>query len=190
MTACEICLKNIIQKGDVLVKKIFCFVMTAFLLATSTVYAAEWRSLGIPMRNGSDALIRQYYAVDRLEVLSNEKKDEMHCIYFWRKEIYSRPEDGKGQVNYRIYLSRIDTKEKPWVIYDALIYTKVQWEPAITESNPKWVNRGKVTADNPDNDKITESVLLKANELMQKNLLTVRTVPINLNTVKVPKDMQ
>ena len=75
------------------------------------------------------------------------------------------------------------------VIY-LIIYTQIQWAPAVFEINPEWVKRGTVTPENIDNDKIAKQIIAKANELVKKNQLKSRNIPIWLKTATVPKDMQ
>lgn len=171
-------------------KKVIYLIMMITILASTTAYAAEWRSLNVPRKSTGDALIEQYYAVDKLEALTSYEKDRLNGIYFWRMEKYSRPDVGKGQINYRIFFSFLDLRKKPWKIQDSLLYTQIQWAPAVFETNPEWVKRGTVTPDNIDNDKIAKQIIAKANELVKKNQLKSRNIPIWLKTATVPKDMQ
>lgn len=169
-------------------KKILLLILTVTLLST-TAYAAQWESLHVPRKSTSDALIEQNYAVDKLVALTSYEKDKLYGIYFWRMEKYSRPDVGKGQINYRIYFSFLDLRKKPWRIQDSLLYTNIQWEPAVFEKNREWVMRGTVT-ENPNNDKIAKQVIDKANELVKKGKLESKNIPIRLQTLPVPKDMQ
>lgn len=171
-------------------RKSICLAIMIVSMLMTTAYAAKWSSLNIPMKEGRDAMIAQSYEPDRMKVLTSYDRNKLYGIYFWRHEFYSRPEDGEGQINYRIYLSFLDMKKKPWVIYDSLLYTRVWFNSSITESNPHWVNRGKVTADNPDNEKIAKQVVAQANKLVKQDRITGRNVPIDLKTVKVPDDMK
>ena len=175
---------------EITMKKIIYLTMLFIYLTAVPTYAATWDLLKVPFKDIHEALIVQKYAIDRLELLASPDKKALHGIYFWRMEVYSRPDVGKGEIKYRLYLSFIDLRKKPWAIKDALLYTKVQWEPAITVTNPVWVNRGLATAENPQNQKIADQVIIQANELMQKNKLQVRTVPIHLQTAVVPQDMR
>ncbi|WP_029542115.1 hypothetical protein [Selenomonas sp. AB3002] len=159
-------------------------------LIFSSAYAAKWERLDVPVGHGADALIDQFYAVDRLEILNSYERDAIYGFYFWRKEFYSRPEDGKGQVEYKIYLSRIDVRKKPWVIYDSLLYTKVWFEQPIVEANPQWINRGSVSSDNPENILIAKQVIGKTNELVRQDKVKARNIPIRIQTALVPEDMK
>ena len=170
-------------------KKIIYLMLLIAISVTSTAFAAQWSSLNVPRKSTSDALIEQKYAVDRLVALTSYEKDKLNGIYFWRMEKYSRPDVGKGQINYRIYFSFLDLRKKPWRIQDSLLYTNIQWEPAVFEKNREWVMRGTVT-ENPNNDKIAKQVIDKANELVKKGKLESKNIPIRLQTLPVPKDMQ
>ena len=75
------------------------------------------------------------------------------------------------------------------VIY-LIIYTQIQWAPAVFETNPEWVKRGTVTPENIDNDKIAKQIIAKANELVKQNQLKSRNIPVWLKTATVPKNMQ